>query len=489
MGETNVKGPNHWGDNETWVYTGQFFDADGIFTFAENIDDDVYVAIDGVPVLQNGNYNTVTTTSQKAGSRDDGTLDEFANGRTPNTTSSFGMGTENNGWHNFEVRFRNGGGGAGTFSGQGWGGNDGENNAANLAFLNKGFGLNVNGTTSYNGADYVIPADPGDGSLFRVANIGGGTVLVDAGATIAAGSTNNATSITLRGFDNIDTAVFRLNSMASATSSTADNLTIAGVSPDSTSAHGTVEIGANGTLTVGRVQFSAGAVLEKTGSGTLVVSGSINGTGAVTTRFTNSTLNVSAGRLIFNSNSAIEAQSTGLVTAQGTGTVGGTGTLPALQANSGGTVAPGVDGAGTLKVMGALTMAEGSKLAIEIGTLASSDALKVSGTVDVQGATLQLAALPQFNMTAGDLFFILLNDGPGAINGIFSGIADNSTITFGEAQFRARYTADSGANSAIGGNDFALEALNTIPEPSALLSLLGGLGTLVGLRRFRPRAR
>src|SRR5262249_21620332 len=45
---------NHvWGDNQTWIYTGQFFDADGTFSFAENIDDNVLIKIDGVTVLRN----------------------------------------------------------------------------------------------------------------------------------------------------------------------------------------------------------------------------------------------------------------------------------------------------------------------------------------------------------------------------------------------------------------------------------------------------
>ena len=30
---------NAWADNTTFVYTGQVFDADGVFSFAESIDD------------------------------------------------------------------------------------------------------------------------------------------------------------------------------------------------------------------------------------------------------------------------------------------------------------------------------------------------------------------------------------------------------------------------------------------------------------------
>ena len=42
MGQTNVVTQNPvtgWTDNSIWIYTGYFYDADGVFTFAENIDD------------------------------------------------------------------------------------------------------------------------------------------------------------------------------------------------------------------------------------------------------------------------------------------------------------------------------------------------------------------------------------------------------------------------------------------------------------------
>jgi hypothetical protein len=72
MGQTNAKPP--WGDYETWVYTGQFYDADGIFSFAENIDDNVSVKIDGVLRLRNelnssggSSWYTPTTTGSTTG--------------------------------------------------------------------------------------------------------------------------------------------------------------------------------------------------------------------------------------------------------------------------------------------------------------------------------------------------------------------------------------------------------------------------------------
>jgi hypothetical protein len=44
-----------WSNNEMWIYTGQVFDADGLFTFAEQIDDSVEIKIDGERVLFNRN--------------------------------------------------------------------------------------------------------------------------------------------------------------------------------------------------------------------------------------------------------------------------------------------------------------------------------------------------------------------------------------------------------------------------------------------------
>lgn len=137
-----------WADQETWVYTGQFFDADGKFAFAENIDDSVQIIVDGKVVLTNSTYNVVTTTNSTT-----------ANGAPAgNITSDFGMGTNGDGWHTIEIRFGNGGGGAGPVVGSGW----------TSTF---GFGYNpmAGGTpvVSFNASDYLKLQDDGSGTLLR----------------------------------------------------------------------------------------------------------------------------------------------------------------------------------------------------------------------------------------------------------------------------------------------------------------------------------
>ena len=102
---------------ETIVYTGEFFDNDGVFSFAENIDDGVRIYIDGVLVLDDYNWNHVTTTAITDG------LSSGANQANTNPsggTVNFGMGANGDGWHTFEVRMANGGGGEGAVQRDGW---------------------------------------------------------------------------------------------------------------------------------------------------------------------------------------------------------------------------------------------------------------------------------------------------------------------------------------------------------------------------------
>ncbi|HUU10263.1 MAG TPA: PA14 domain-containing protein, partial [Phycisphaerae bacterium] len=87
--QTNATPP--WGDQETWVYTGQFYDADGAVSFGENIDDNAWLKIDGNVLLNDTNWSTVTQTNILA----------------------LGMGAMGDGWHDFELRVGNGTGGAG----------------------------------------------------------------------------------------------------------------------------------------------------------------------------------------------------------------------------------------------------------------------------------------------------------------------------------------------------------------------------------------
>ncbi len=105
--------------NTTEIYTGRIFDADGLISFFENIDDKVRLYIGGQLVLNNDGWNV--------------------------PTKAVGLNLAP-GWHDFELRISNGTGGSGPLSHPGF---------------TSGFGYDPNG-----GENWIFPQDPGNGSLF-----------------------------------------------------------------------------------------------------------------------------------------------------------------------------------------------------------------------------------------------------------------------------------------------------------------------------------
>jgi hypothetical protein len=134
MGETNA-----WpfpSNNVTWVYSGQVYDADGVFSFGENISESVWVRVDGMVRMNNTAAGTPSTTG----------------------IINAGPGPYGDGWHDLEIRIGAGDGAQGAVEGSGW-------------TASKGFGFNAAGTTSTDGGDYVVPTDPGSMLLLRVSTV------------------------------------------------------------------------------------------------------------------------------------------------------------------------------------------------------------------------------------------------------------------------------------------------------------------------------
>lgn len=239
-------------------------------------------------------------------------------------------------------------------------------------------------------------------------------------------------------------------------------------------------------------------ILTVTGAGNGLISGSIgNGTGTTalikagdgtwelsTTSSFSGTTSITAGRLAVNGNISTSVSTT----VSGTGTLGGSGTVGNLVAQSGGTVAPG----NSIESLAAgnVSFESGSTFAYELDTQSlGGDLLDSGGTLDIAtGAILTLSELASATRGLGDKLTLISYTGAWN-NGLFSylgnPLADDSTFTLGTNLWKFDY------NDLSGGNNFSADqsgatgfvTLTAVPEPAA--ALLGSLGLLALLRRRR----
>ncbi|HSI15575.1 MAG TPA: autotransporter-associated beta strand repeat-containing protein [Chthoniobacter sp.] len=215
--------------------------------------------------------------------------------------------------------------------------------------------------------------------------------------------------------------------------------------------------------------------LEKTGAGTVVLSNANN-------TYDGTTL-VTAGTLLVNG--ALSTSAAG-VTVNAGGTLGGIGTVNrTVTVNANGVIAPGstVTGVDYAQLdTGSLVLAANSLFSVDIGSVSLFDQLNVTGTVSLAG-DLQVKLLNGFDASGSNTFFLLLNDGTDAIAGTFTGLPQGSDVVLNGRDFTISYMANGDGGSI--GNDVALVA--SVPEPSAMLSLLGGAGLIAARRRRRVR--
>ncbi len=227
--------------------------------------------------------------------------------------------------------------------------------------------------------------------------------------------------------------------------------------------------------------------LTKTTGGTVTIS-SDNSSGG----YTGATL-VSAGTLVIDGNI-----STSITTVNGTGTLGGSGTVGAVIIQAGGTLAPGNSPG---NITGAtLSLADNANFNIEIDKSLSpiNDSITLIGNFSnalaiTTGANLNLALNGTFVL--GDRFTLAsYNTANGTWNGgLFnlgagtSTLADDSMFQHGGYDWRINYddltdTFTNSTESYVDGGKYL--TLTVIPEPN-VAALLGSLALLTLLRRRR----
>ncbi len=221
---------------------------------------------------------------------------------------------------------------------------------------------------------------------------------------------------------------------------------------DSVTGSGAILVG-GGALTIGSGDsssafggtLSGAGSLTKTGAGTLTLSGTNTFSGVTT---------VEAGTLLVNGSHT----GGGAYTVTG-GTLGGTGSITgALAVEAGGTVAPGAPGASAGRLTVGATILRGT-LALDIGgTLpgAGYDQLAVSGTISIDGASLDVKLLNGYVPPDDVPFVVLANDGVEPIDGTFGGVPEGGVVRVEDILLRITYRGGDG-------NDVALQMNKPLP--------------------------
>ncbi len=231
-----------------------------------------------------------------------------------------------------------------------------------------------NGTLAFGRTDTVAFGGTISGSG-GVTQLSGTTILTAVESYTGTTTINSLAGLTLTGSGSIagSSGVVDNGILDVSTTTTAPQIA-------SLSGSGTVVMGGQSlTLTNGSGSFSG--VISGTGGLTLT-SGTTQALSGVNTYTGGTTIN--GGVLQVNGSIA----SSSGVTVNSGGTLAGSGTVPAVVLASGGAIAPGAGGTGTLSVNGAVTFSSGSKFIVDVsaasaGKLSTTGAEAVAGTLSV----------------------------------------------------------------------------------------------------------
>jgi fibronectin-binding autotransporter adhesin len=468
-----------WGATETWAYKGQVYipATSTQISFSKSIDDAVWVSLDGVVLLNNGTWNELTGTGAK--------------------TVDVGVG---GGWHNFEVRFGNGMGGAGAQTqGTGW-------------TTTHGFGVSGmlgkaldTALVATNGNNYAAMVDVG-GTLFR---FDGGainnlvlqnTINVTANSSFDQGA--DVTGITYgKLILNNSTLTTDATGAPGATTLSFGSTTPIGTAVISNSASSTLNLGAlNDNGTAATLNFNGAGTLVMNTASTSLVAGSVIGVNAGKivssegTALANATINVGASGLF----EVAASQSIAGLTGSGSVTLNGyslsIGAADNLSTTFSGVLSDGSAASGLTKTNnGTLTLSGNNSftgtLAVNGGTLqfgsataagttAAGTTVAVGAKVDLNGQTVGNEAfalsgeLTNTSATAASLAGTVTLTGTGTVSA-------NATksLTLGGTVTGSGALTKTGAGTVVlnGANDFA--GLTTVSAGTLQLGNASALGS------------